>query len=50
MIERTKKILEDRKLGKSIDELQKVYGGSRSRIYQILRDYGDTLPIEMQQQ
>lgn len=42
--EKTKRILAERKLGKSIDYLAGVYGISRSRVYQILKDYGDTLP------
>lgn len=47
--ERTKKILEDRKQGKSIDDLARFYNISRSRVYQILKDYGDTLPKSLSQ-
>ena len=45
--ERTKRILAERKEGKSIDHLAKIYGISRSRIYTILKDYGDTLPAKL---
>jgi len=45
--ERTKKILEERKQGKSIDRLATLYNISRSRVYQILKDYGDTLPKKL---
>lgn len=50
MTERTKKILEERSTGKSIVELGKIYNVSRQRVYQILKDYGDTLPKELHQQ
>ena len=47
--DKTKRILKERKQGKSIDNLANLYGISRSRVYKILQDYGDTLPKEMQQ-
>jgi Mor family transcriptional regulator len=47
--DRTKKILQDRKQGKSIVDLAKIYGLSRQRIFQIIKDYGDTLPDKMMQ-
>lgn len=47
--EQTKFILEQRKLGKSIDELARGFNITRSRVYKILKDYGDTLPKELRQ-
>ena len=44
LTEKSKRILAERKEGKSIDELASIYGISRSRVYQILKAYGDTLP------
>lgn len=45
--ERTKSILEERKKGKSIVELGKIYGVSRQRVHQILKRHGDTLPKKL---
>jgi DNA invertase Pin-like site-specific DNA recombinase len=45
--EQSKIILEQRKLGKSIDELARGFNISRSRVYRILQDYGDTLPKKL---
>jgi hypothetical protein len=47
--ERTQKILDERKTGKSIDTLASIFNISRARIYQILKDNGDTLPNELRQ-
>ena len=47
--ERTKRLLAERKEGRSIDYLASMYGISRSRVYRILKDYGDTLPARLAQ-
>lgn len=45
--EKNKKILADRSTGKSIVELEEIYGLTRQRIWAILKRYGDTLPKEL---
>lgn len=45
--EKTKLILAQRKEGKSIDMLANIFEISRSRVYFILKKYGDTLPKKL---
>lgn len=45
--EKTKKILEERKTGKSIHALADMFGVSSSWVYQVLKKYGDTLPKQL---
>jgi len=45
--ERNKQILEKRAMGLSISEIGRMYGLTRQRIFNILKEYGDTLPKEL---
>jgi len=47
--EQSKIILQQRKQGKSIDDLARDFNLSRSRIYYLISKYGDTLPKKLQQ-